>query len=128
MKEKNRMFNAKKNNEFTSNSQGMTADLTCNIVEGTVIEGKITSAENIRLDGKIIGEVSCVKKMVMGETGSIQGNLKANDLFTKGKINGDVFVKEIIHLLGDAYVKGNLHAKKLLVEEGSKYDGECKIG
>jgi cytoskeletal protein CcmA (bactofilin family) len=122
------MFNSRKKPENSQSAQSFDTDLTCNIVDGTVIEGKMTTSENIRLDGKIIGEVSCSKKMVMGETGTINGNMKANNLFAKGKIVGDVFVSEIIHLMGDALVKGTIHAKKLMVEEGAKYDGECKIG
>lgn len=122
------MFGSNKKTVKPELPQSPDSDLTCNIVSGTVIEGKMTTSENIRLDGKIVGEVSCNKKMVMGETGSINGNLKAHNLFTKGKIVGDVNVGEVIHLMGDAFVKGNIHAKKLLVEEGAKYDGECKIG
>ncbi len=122
------MFGTKKNPETNNQLLPLESDLTCNIVEGTVISGKMTTTQNIRLDGKIIGEVSCNKKMVMGETGNIEGNMKADTLFAKGKITGDVFVNEIIHLMGDAFVKGTIHAKKLLVEEGARYDGECKIG
>lgn len=122
------MFGTNKKNSRPELPQSPDSDLTCNIVSGTVIEGKMTTSENIRLDGKIIGEVSCSKKMVMGETGSINGNMKAHNLFAKGKIVGDVHVGEIIHLMGEAFVKGNIHAKKLHVEEGAKYDGECKIG
>lgn len=119
-----RSNHSKDSNEHLEKDQG----LTCVIVEGTVIEGKMTTSENLRLDGKVIGEVNCIKRMVMGETGNIQGNTNASDLVAKGKITGDVFVKNIIHLLGNAFVKGTIHAKKLLVEEGAHYDGECKIG
>ena len=101
---------------------------SCVISKGTIIEGKFKTTENIRLDGAIIGEVQSEKKIVMGETGRIEGIVHCNESAIKGKIDGEITVNGLLHLLSTAYIKGKIRAKKMIVDEGASYNGECLIG
>jgi cytoskeletal protein CcmA (bactofilin family) len=101
---------------------------TCIIAKGTIIEGKITTSENIRIDGTIRGEVRCEKRLVMDAGGLIEGNVYAGESTIKGKVVGTVSVENTLHLLESSFIKGDIKAKKLHVEEGAKYDGKCLIG
>lgn len=98
------------------------------IAKGTTIEGKFLCLENVRLDGLINGEVRVEKRLVIGDTGEVVGNIFANDASIKGRIKGDLNVKEALHLLETARIEGNITAKTMIVEEGAKYNGNCKIG
>lgn len=103
-------------------------NMTTVIAKGTVIEGKFVCNENVRLDGSIHGEVQVDKRFVMGDTSYVQGNIHARDAAIKGKIKGDVHVKEALHLMETAVIEGNITAKTMVVEEGARYNGSCKIG
>ena len=105
-----------------------TGDVTCVISKGTVIEGKFTCSENVRLDGTIIGEVRVEKRLVMGETGLVQGNINTLNCSIKGKIKGDIVVREQLHLLDTARIEGNIKAKSMIVDEGAQHNGNCQIG
>lgn len=98
------------------------------IAKGTVIEGKFACNENVRLDGAIHGEVKVDKRFVMGDTSYVQGNIHASNAAIKGKIKGDLFIKEALHLMDSAVIEGNITAKTMVVEEGARYNGACKIG
>lgn len=98
------------------------------IAKGTVIEGKFACVDNVRLDGAIHGEVRVDKRFVMGEGSQVKGNIHARDAAIKGKIQGDLFVKEALHLLESAVIEGNISAKTMIVDEGARYNGSCKIG
>ena len=102
--------------------------VTTVIAKGTVIEGKFSCAENVRLDGAIHGEVKVDKRFVMGDSSYVQGNINARDAAIKGKIKGDVLVKEALHLMETAVIEGNITAKTMVVEEGARYNGSCQIG
>jgi cytoskeletal protein CcmA (bactofilin family) len=102
--------------------------LTCIIAKGTVIEGKITSTENIRVDGKIKGKVLCDKNFEMEADGIVEGDVQAGESTIRGQVIGTVSVMETLHLLKSSFIKGDIKAKKLHVEEGAKYDGKCLIG
>lgn len=98
------------------------------IAKGTVIEGKFICSENVRLDGAVNGEVRVDKRLVMGEGSSVTGNIYARDAAIKGRIKGDVHVKEALHLMDTAVIEGNINARTMIVEEGARYNGSCKIG
>ncbi|MFK8104019.1 MAG: polymer-forming cytoskeletal protein [Saprospiraceae bacterium] len=100
----------------------------CVIAEGTKIEGNFKSVEDVRLDGIIIGDLTCEKKIVMGPNSRIEGNVSCSESVIRGKIEGKLIVKGTLHLLENAYVNGKIKAKKLIVEEGAAYNGECIIG
>ena len=48
------------------------------IAFGTVIEGKIITQGDIRVDGTIKGSIICEGKIVVGESGIIEGDTKCN--------------------------------------------------
>ncbi len=102
--------------------------MTTVIAKGTVIEGKFGCTENVRLDGAIHGEVKVDKRFVMGDTSYVQGNIHARDAAIKGRIKGDIHVKEALHLMDSAVIEGNITAKTMVVDEGARYNGACRIG
>jgi cytoskeletal protein CcmA (bactofilin family) len=112
----------------TLNGTDKEGSATTVIAKGTVIEGKFACNENVRLDGAIHGEVKVDKRFVMGDTSYVQGNIHARDAAIKGKIKGDLFIKEALHLMDSAVIEGNISAKTMVVEEGARYNGACKIG
>lgn len=116
------------NNSSASTANTNTEGLTCIIAKGTVIEGKITSTENMRIDGKVKGQVLCDKRLVMDAEGIIEGDVQAGESTIKGRVIGTVSVINTLHLLESSFIKGDIKAKKLHVEEGAKYDGKCLIG
>lgn len=125
------MFNNKGKNETQKHSNSGTQNTdssSCIISKGTVIEGKFKTTENVRLDGTIIGEVAADKKLVMGQSGKIEGTIVCNESSIKGRIEGEIKVKGLLHLLGTAFIKGKIIAKKMIVDEGAAYNGECLIG
>ena len=111
-----------------SASSSTETGLTCIIAKGTVIEGKVTSTENMRIDGLIKGEVRCDKRLVMDAEGKIEGDVYAQASTIKGRVIGSVTIKGLLHLLESSFIKGTITAQQLKVEEGAKYDGNCHIG
>ena len=118
------------NGVATTNGSPITSPegAMCVIAKGTIIEGKITTSENMRIDGTVRGEVHCEKRLVMDASGLIEGNVHAGESTIKGKVVGTVSVANTLHLLESSFIKGDIKAKKLHVEEGAKYDGKCLIG
>lgn len=106
----------------------MKEGTNCIVAKGTKIEGNFKSSENVRLDGVIVGELRCDKKVVMGENGRIEGKLIAGDAFIKGTVDGEVAIMGTLHLQATAVINGDIAAKAITVEEGAQYNGNCKIG
>ena len=102
--------------------------LTCVIAKGTFIQGTIKTTENIRIEGHIKGQMVCEKKLVMDGGSLVEGEITAGESTIKGEVRGTVTIHNTLHLLESSFIKGDIKAKKLHVEEGAKYDGKCLIG
>jgi cytoskeletal protein CcmA (bactofilin family) len=101
---------------------------TCVISKDTMIEGNFACEQDVRLDGVIKGDVRCTKRLVIGETGRIEGKVTAESAVIQGTIKGEVTIQDVLQLKSTALVDGVLQAKALLVEEGGRYLGECRVG
>jgi cytoskeletal protein CcmA (bactofilin family) len=126
------MFSSTKDKKPASTALPMANDKdsaqTTVVAKGTMIEGKFICTENVRLDGAVNGEVKVDKRLVLGEGSSVNGNIFARDAAIQGRIKGDVVVKEALHLLETAVIEGNITARTMVVDEGARYNGACKIG
>ncbi len=122
---------SKKSNTATATANPLSAPPgadSCVIADGTVIEGTIKCSKGIRLDGKVVGDVFCDQRFVMGDKGKVEGTVKCNESVISGNIDGEISVKGLLHLLNSAFIKGKIMASKMIVDEGAKYSGECLIG
>lgn len=95
---------------------------------GTVLEGNLTTTGNLRVDGKIIGDVRTEAKMVQGDSSMIEGNIKAHSADLGGKIKGKVVVEDVLVLEPNSVIMGDIITNRLIVESGAKFTGKCKIG
>jgi cytoskeletal protein CcmA (bactofilin family) len=119
-----------KNNksQSASSSDGSGQGLTCIIASGTRIEGKFTTTEDIRLDGTVVGEVICKKRVVMGTTGKVEGNVETVDSSVRGNVKGELKVSGTLHLHETAKIDGTIIARKMVVDSGASYSGDCRVG
>jgi len=97
------------------------------ISSGTIIKGEILSPGDIRIDGTFDGKIHCKGRVVVGETASIKGDILCDNLDLWGKVEGNIFVKDTLSLKEGCIVNGNLHIRKLVVELGATFNGNCKM-
>jgi cytoskeletal protein CcmA (bactofilin family) len=93
------------------------------INEGTVITGDVTAETDIRLDGKILGNINCASKVVIGPVAQITGHIKCNDLTIEGRVKGNLEVTGVLFFRETAMFEGDVKYKKLMVEEGASISG-----
>lgn len=96
------------------------------ISAGTIIKGEIVSPNDIRIDGTFEGKVQSKGRVVIGETAVIKGDIVCNDVDLWGSVEGNIFVKDTLALKEGCVVNGNLHIRKLSVELGAAFNGNCK--
>jgi len=95
---------------------------------GTVINGEINSDADIRIDGTVKGNVISKGKIVLGATGQIEGDIRSENAYLEGRVNGKVEVADLLILSKTSFVNGDIMIKKLVVEEGAKFNGRCTMG
>ncbi|TKC00228.1 bactofilin family protein [Pedobacter cryophilus] len=95
---------------------------------GTEINGDLSTKGDVRIDGKIIGDVSSKAKVVIGTTGEVIGNIYSESAEISGSVNGNLNITEILFLKATANVKGNVASNKFVVENGANLTGHCETG
>ena len=97
------------------------------ISAGTVIKGEIISPSDIRIDGTFEGKVQTKGRVVVGETAVVKGDIICENIDLWGKVNGNVYVKDTLALMEGCQVDGNLNIKRLSVELGATFNGNCRM-
>lgn len=97
------------------------------ISSGTIIKGEILSPYDIRIDGTFEGKVQTKGRVVVGETAFIKGDIICENVDLWGKVEGNVFVKDTLSLMEGCSVTGSLNIRRLSVELGSTFNGNCRM-
>ena len=97
------------------------------ITNGTVIKGDITATGDFRLDGILEGSIQSNGKIVIGDTGVVNGNILCLNANIIGTVNGNLSVKELLSLHSTARVKGDILINKLSIEPGAVFTGKCRM-
>ena len=98
------------------------------IGKGTVLEGNIETFGNIRIEGKVIGNVKSKSKIALGTGSHIDGNIIAQNADIEGEVKGRIEISDMLVLKATAVVHGDIATGKLVVEPGAVFNGSCKMG
>ncbi len=108
-------------------NQSISATSINSLANGTEIKGDIKSTGDLRVDGKIIGTINLKGKLVVGNTGIIEGEINCTNCDVQGKITGTLNVTEQLSLKSSALVEGDVHSNKLAIEPGAIFNVSCKM-
>ncbi len=104
------------------NTSGSTSNMN-RIGKGTTIEGDIDAEGSIRIEGRIKGNLNCKARVIIGETGVIEGTVTCQEMEVMGKFNGTLDVKDTLILRSTAKVEGTTTYNKLMVDSGAVLSG-----
>lgn len=120
------MLSKKKENRMVSDSG--TGTRVFSILSGSAsVKGEINIEDDLRIDGKVEGDIYCGGKVVVGPEGSVKGNIKSKSVEVTGKIFGDVTASDIVVLRASAYYEGQINTKSIEIEPGANFFGNCKM-
>jgi cytoskeletal protein CcmA (bactofilin family) len=117
---------------LTSKEQKRAADEISNssnvIGKGTVLEGNVETFGNIRIEGKVIGNIKSKSKVALGHSSHVEGNITAQNADIEGEVKGKIEISEMLVLKATAVINGDIVTGKLVVEPGAVFNGSCKMG
>jgi cytoskeletal protein CcmA (bactofilin family) len=112
---------------LTSKEQKRAAEEISNssntIGKGTFLEGNIETYGNIRIEGKVTGNVKSKSKVALGNSSHVQGNIIAQNADIEGEVKGKIEVAELLVLKATAVINGDIITGKLVVEPGAVFNG-----
>ena len=104
-------------NEFKSQTPGQ-------IGEGIRIRGRLRGAEDLIIEGSVEGTIALTENhLILERSATIRANVDVKRITVKGAITGDTVASERVEITNEAWVKGDIKAPRLVVQEGAKFKG-----
>ncbi|HXE41945.1 MAG TPA: polymer-forming cytoskeletal protein [Candidatus Baltobacteraceae bacterium] len=91
------------------------------------IKGNLKFSGELTFDGKIDGEIQTDGVLNLGDSAVVNGNINAQTVVVRGKVNGNIVAKEKIEIKTKAELFGDIRASKLSVEEGVTFVGKTEV-
>ena len=94
------------------------------IGHGVAIEGRIVSAQDLRIDGKVEGTIEVGDHGVtVGQSAEIRADLVVKWILISGAVIGDVTATERVEVKEGASVTGDITTPRLLLADGGVING-----
>jgi cytoskeletal protein CcmA (bactofilin family) len=115
------MWNKEKTLEETQ-----TADATSFFSKEFRLLGDIETENDVRIEGTVEGNIKTSKKVIVGITGSVIGNVNATNIHLMGEISGDIYTSGLASIGETAKISGTITAHKLSIEPGATVEATIK--
>lgn len=120
--------NEKRSEPMNKAAEPVNSGKINSIMEGTSIEGEVRSDSNIRIDGKVKGTINARGRVIVGQSGMIKGEVICQSSDIEGTVVGKVNCQDLLSLKATAKLQGDINTKKLAIEPGAVFTGNCSMG
>ena len=88
------------------------------------INGDIAGNEDLIIHGQVAGSISLPNNMLtIGKEGSVDADVSAKAVDIEGKVSGTVQAAEVVRVQPNGYVKGDIAAPRVVLEDGCQFRG-----
>ncbi len=97
------------------------------IGKGTYFKGTIKTNGIVRVEGEMEGEIITKGDVVIGESGRVKVEIKANNVAIAGSVEGNVDAEGRLDLKDSGALVGDVKAYHLVVDDGALFKGNCEM-
>jgi cytoskeletal protein CcmA (bactofilin family) len=120
------MFNNNKKAVVTYDSEA--EKVVTLIGTGAVCDGPFSAKDSTRIDGTINGAVRIDGSLIVGQTGKITGNVKAQNVFLAGEIAGNIDAGAgKVEVSDTGKIIGDITTRSIVIDENAVFQGNCTM-
>ena len=108
---------------------------TCDVDSSTILSnglvlcGEVNFRGGLQVDGNVKGTLKATSdkepgRLVIGDTGQIEGDIEVPDIVINGKVRGNVYANRSINLGVNAVVDGDITYQVLKISPGAAVNGK----
>jgi len=94
---------------------------------GSHMNGELRFENEFRIQGKLTGSVVSEGKLVVGEGGDVEGDVRVRQAIVVGTVRGTLRATERVEIAASGKVLADLHTPSLVIEEGAYFEGNCSM-
>ncbi len=118
---------SKKKKPKTDGGSQMAENTEAIIVNGTVVEGKLSGDAPVRIEGLVSGNIEIDNTLVIAPEGRTDAEIYAEKVCIEGRHTGNIRAKELIQIAPSGVVKGDIQAPEISLEKGGVFSGNIDM-
>lgn len=97
------------------------------ISRGTRLVGDLHFSGDLQLEGHVVGNIiaeeSKDSKLVIADTGIVEGEIRAPVIVVNGRVDGNIHASKHLELAKKGMVTGNIHYNAIEIVNGARING-----
>jgi cytoskeletal protein CcmA (bactofilin family) len=93
----------------------------------TTFVGTLKTDGNIRIDGRVEGDIEILGNLIVGETGQVIATIKAQNVHVSGAVKGEITAVEQLEISPSGKVWGDIVTAALHIEPGGLFRGQSAM-
>lgn len=98
------------------------------LAQGCRFKGEVEIQGVFRIEGEFEGTVRTPEQLVVGKTGVVRGEIHVKTAIVGGKVLGNITAENKIELQNGSHVEGDIRTRRLVIDEGVFFEGNCSMG
>lgn len=107
--------------------EAVSTELTGVLEPAVEFEGTLAFHGCFHVNGSVKGKVVTPDMLIVGESGRIQGDIKAGVVIIYGKVEATIEAKHRVEIRKPAVFRGEMSTPSLKVEDGVIFEGTNKM-
>ncbi|HSP80237.1 MAG TPA: polymer-forming cytoskeletal protein [Myxococcaceae bacterium] len=93
-----------------------------------LISGKLTGDEDLTVRGRVEGELTLSRTLIVEPTGVVKANVAVRNAIVSGVVVGNINATESVELTREGRMVGDIHAPRVIIVDGASFRGRVDMG
>ena len=93
-----------------------------------LINGKLTGDEDLTVRGRVEGELSLTRTLIVEPSGVVKANVTVKNAVVSGVVVGNIQASESVELTQEGRMVGDIRAPRVIIVDGASFRGRVDMG
>jgi len=93
-----------------------------------LISGKLTGDEDLTVRGRVEGELSLTRTLIVEPSGVVKANVTVKNAVVSGVVVGNIQASESVELTHEGRMVGDIRAPRVIIVDGASFRGRVDMG
>src|SRR6478672_8335488 len=98
------------------------------IGQSILISGKLTGDEDLTVRGRVEGELTLTKTLIVETSGVVKANVSVRNAIVSGVVVGNITATESVELTHEGRMVGDIRAPRVIIVDGASFRGRVDMG
>src|SRR3954462_15771496 len=98
------------------------------IGQSILISGKLTGDEDLTVRGRVEGELTLTKTLIVEPSGIVKANVAVKNVIISGVVVGNINATESVELTREGRMVGDVRAPRVIIVDGASFRGRVDMG